>query len=113
MVWVKTMKLLDEYLAIQKQIYEYFGYVEDWVIIPIDDVRQYFWYEDGENVYFAESERELLDKDGEYYMNTIYTPRFLPKWIYPADDYTMICVDTHVDGNKFLQIFDNAKRVDC
>jgi len=103
------MKLLDEYFAIQKQIYEYFGYVEDWVIIPIDDARQYFWYEDGKCVHFAETEEELESKSGRYFMNEIYTQRFLPRWVYQADDYTMICVDTRTDGNKFLQIFDNAK----
>ncbi len=31
--------------------------------------------------------------------------------VYRGQDYTMISVDTHVDGNKFLQIFDNKKEV--
>lgn len=31
------MKLLNEYFKLQKEIYDYFGYKEDWVVIPIDD----------------------------------------------------------------------------
>ena len=107
------MKLLDDYFKIQKEIYDYFGYKEDWVVIPINDAREYFWkmigYPIG-SVRFAETEEQLNDEIGMgYYENEIYTQRFLPKWVYRAKDFTMICVDTQTDGNKFLQIFDNKK----
>lgn len=109
------MKLFDEYFKLQKEIFDHFGYVEDWVVIPLDDAREYYWtIEDGDtgSVRFAESKELLEDEEaGEYYSNEIYTQRFLPKWVYRTDDYTMICVDTHTDGNKFLQIFDNAKEI--
>ena len=99
------MKLLDDYFEIQKQIYEYFHYHEDWVVIPIEDSRDYFWClcgEGPETVRFADTE-ELLDNiNGNYYENEIYMQRFLDKWVYRAKDYTMICVDTHTDGNRFL-----------
>ena len=108
------MELLDKYFEIQKQIYAHFGYVEAWVVIPLDDCREYFWHLTGEGsgdeVKFAKEEKNLFDgttDDG--YSNEIYTQRFLEKWVYRADDYTMICVDTRTDGNRFLQIFDNAK----
>lgn len=108
------MQLLDQYLELQKQIFEYFGYVEDWRAIPIDDAREYFWHLTGEGsgdeVKFAKEEENLFDgTDTDGYSNEIYTQRFLPKWVYRGKDYTMICVDTHTDGNKFLQIFDNTK----
>lgn len=106
------MKLLDDYLALQQQIYDYFGYREEWRAIPIDDCREYFWRLDGDGpgeVHFAETEQDLASQSGAYYVNEIYTQRFLPKWVYRAADYTLICVDTHTDGNKFLQVFDNAK----
>jgi len=104
------MKILDKYLELEKQIHEYFGYKEDWKVIPIDDAREYFWRFDGDNVHFADTEEELESEDGNYYANELYRQRFLPKWFYEGEEYTMICVDTHVDGNKFLQIFDNSKR---
>ena len=107
------MKLLDDYFEIQKKIYDYFGYKEDWVVIPIDDAREYFWKMTGYligYVRFAETEEQLNDEIGMgYYENEIYTQRHLPEWVYRGKDYTMICVDTNTDGNKFLQIFDNKK----
>ena len=103
------MKMLAEYFNLQKQIYEYFGYEEEWVVIPLDDGTDYFWHEDGNVVCFSDNEEELTIQTGNYYENEIYTQRFLSKWVYRGEEYTMICVDTQVDGNKFLQIFDNSK----
>lgn len=111
------MKLLNEYFDLQKKIYDYFGYAEDWVAIPLDDQTECYWtltqYEDGKGfVQFHPNRKDLLDKDGgNYYENEIYTQRFLPKWVYRGEEYTMICCDTHTDGNKFLCIFDNAKEI--
>lgn len=108
------MKLLDDYFKIQKEIYEYFGYKEDWAVIPINDATECYWHLEGEGpgeVCFAEKIEDVLNLTGNHYQNTIYTQRFLPKWVYRGKDYTMICVDTHTDGNKFLQIFDNKKEV--
>ena len=106
------MKLLDDYFRLQEKIYEHFGYAEDWVVIPLDDSREYYWQLLPDSVRYSESIEKLQDEDaGEYYENEIYTQRFLPKYVYRAKDYTMICVDTHTDGNKFLQVFDNANEV--
>lgn len=106
------MELLDRYFDLQSQIYEYFGYEEDWVVIPIATETNVFWYLDGEgpgSVHFAETEEELIEQDGNYFVNEIYTQRFLSQWVYRGKDYTMVVVDTQTDGNKFLQIFDNKK----
>lgn len=105
------MKLLDNYLSLQADIYTYFGYVEDWRIIPISDHRQYFWYLDGEGpgeIHYADTEQELSEESGNYYMDEIYTQRHLPKWVYRGADYTLVCVDTHTDGNQLLAVFTNA-----
>ena len=37
------MKLLDSYLNIQNELFEYFGYKEDCVVISFNDARKYFW----------------------------------------------------------------------
>ena len=106
------MKLFDDYDELRNKLFEYFGYVEDWRVLPFDDARKYFWRldsgEDGGNVCFADSEEELSTEEGNYYENEIYTQRHLKKWVYRGADYTMVVVDTHTDGNQFLQIFDNA-----
>lgn len=103
------MKILDDYFELQDKIYKYFDYKEDWVVIPIDDRREYYWRingseTDGEVEYCTEP----TFTDGEHlYSDIIYTQRFLPKWVYRGKDYTMISVDTQIDGNKFLAIFRN------
>jgi len=104
---------IDNFFNSERAMHSYFGYVEDWVKIPLEDARDYFWYvdEDSGFVRFAEEKENLEDLEvGDYYEREIYTQRFLPKYVYRTDDYTMISVDTHTDGNKFLQIFDNAKQ---
>ena len=107
------MKLLDDYFALRNQVFEYFGYVEDWRVLPLDDARHFYWRLDGEGpglVTFAETEAGLDDTDeADAYENEIYTQRHLPKWVYRGAEYTMIVVDTHTDGNQLLQIFANAK----
>ena len=108
-----SMQLLDNYLNLQKQIHEYFGYVENWRVFPINDCRNYHWRLIGSGpgtVRFADTLELLLDEEKEnYYENEIYTQRHLSKWVYRAKEYTMIVVDTHTDGNMFLSIFDNSK----
>jgi hypothetical protein len=105
------MELLDQYKALRDQIFAYFGYVEAWRVLPMSDAREYFWTLDGEGpgtVKFADTEVELDDEAGAYYENEIYTQRHLNQWVYRGAEYTMVVVDTHTDGNKFLQIFANA-----
>jgi hypothetical protein len=111
----QKMQLLNDYLQKQKELFDYFGYVENWRVFPVDDATTYYWRLTGEGhgdeVLFADTLEELNDEAGNFYSNEIYTQRHLEKWVYRGADYTMIVVDTHVDGNKFLQIFDNAKEI--
>ncbi len=112
------MRLLKKYFDLQKEIYEYFGYVEDWVVIPLEDSTDYNWIlrenENGSGVVSFSKDEFTIDmiKEGKrLYSNTIYTQRFLSKWVYCTKDFTMIVVDTHTDGNKFLQVFDNSREI--
>jgi hypothetical protein len=107
------MELFDKYFEIQKQIYDFFGYKEDWCVIPLDNNCDKYWRLEGEGpggeLHYADSIKELEDQDGNYYVDSIYTQRFLPKWVYRGEGFTMVCCDTHTDGNKFLRILDNKK----
>lgn len=110
------MELLDKYNETVKGIHDYFGYVEDWKVIPLDDRRGLFWRLEQDDtghgrVVYAETQKQVETESGSHYEDEIYTQRFLPKWVYRGDAYTMICVDPHVDGNKFLAIFSNALEV--
>lgn len=108
------MNILINYNKAKKELFEYFGYKEDWVAIPVDDATEYYWNLTGEgsgdSVRFGKK-IDVITLSGDHYENEIYAQRFLKKWVYQGKDYTMICVDTHVDGNKFLQIFDNSKKI--
>lgn len=107
--------IIDTYFKLQQGIHDYFNYKEDWKVIPLEDTREYYWFvdEDSNIVRFADSVDLLLHSDGAYYEDEIYTQRFLTKFVYRADNFTMISVDTHTDGNKFLRIFDNNKEVEA
>ena len=114
------MQLLNEYNQKRQELFDYFGYEENWRVFPVDDATMYYWRLHGENfgnedydneVLFADTLEELEAESGNFYSNEIYTQRHLPKWVYRGADYTMVVVDTHTDGNKFLQIFDNAKEI--
>lgn len=107
------MQLLNDYNQKRQELFDYFGYKENWRVFPIDDATDFFWRvnEDEDEVLFADTIEQLNNEDGNFYCNEIYTQRHLTRWVYRGADYTMIVVDTHTDGNKFLQIFDNAKEV--
>lgn len=112
------MKALDDYFKLQAEIFEYFDYVEDWRVIPIQDNRGFYWQLDGEGpgvVRYADKAEtlnpEAIEAGADYYEDSIYTQRFLPKWVYRGDDYTMVCSDPHVDCNQFLRIFENSKEI--
>lgn len=103
------MKLLDDYLSLQQQIYSYFGYQEQFRVFPIDDKRDMYWWTDYREISYAKSNQDF--KSGNYYCDEIYNQHHLPKWVYHGSEYTMFVVDTHVDGNKFLSIYDNQKEL--
>lgn len=107
--------LFGQYESLKDKIFEYFGYVEDWRILPLVFDLDYLWKIEGSErdgvVRFAKTRQELESGDGDCYENDIYTNRHLPKWVYRGEDYTMICVDTHCDGNQYLQVFSNKLEI--
>jgi hypothetical protein len=113
----RAFKLLDDYLKIQEQLYDHFGYKENYRAIPINDCREYYWSiqknkEGGGNIVYSDKPEKLISDDGDYYKVRIYTQRHLDTWLYHSTfEFTMICIDTHVDDNKFLSIFDNKKEI--
>ena len=112
------MNIFDDYFELQKKIHEYFGYVEDWKIIPLEDFRDVYWvlHEDhrghGEIVYKRKDDGQFTNGyeeiDTEYYAAEIYTQRFLDKWVYRTEEHTMVAMNPGVDGNYYLGIFTNS-----
>lgn len=105
------MQLIKDYEKSLQAIYDHVGFVEDWVVYPIDDCTDKFWNTDGETVYYADSEEEFKTEEGNFYSDDVYEQRFYDKWVYEGKDFTMIFCDPHVDGMKWFRIFDNTKRM--
>lgn len=107
---------VKKYFELENEIFAYFGYREDWVKIPLEENLNYYWFVTGEKnssnhcAYSPEPFTEESIRSGSaIYSGTIFTQRFLPKWVYRGQDFTMVSVDTHFDNNKFLMLFDNSK----
>lgn len=110
------MEILKQIDQLKEQVFEYFGYQEDWRVLPLDDSTDCFWSIEGESVVFGDahhSKPEIVDSEwvGTYYQNEIYRQVHLSKHVYRGKDYTMICVDTKSDNNQFLQVFSNDKEI--
>ena len=111
---IATDTILDDCFGAEQEVHEVFGYKQDWVRIPLEDCRDAWWFIREGNVVHGDDEHPYDAggiRDGHCFVWEIYTHRFLPKWVYETPTHTMICVDTHVDGNKYLAIFDNTKRM--
>lgn len=107
------MKILDDYLRLQNEIYDYFNYHEGWKVFPIEDSRQYYWSVGQHTgcLRFAMTEAEFTTGNGDCYEENLCHSHGASA-IYPGQDYTLIVADTLYDGNIFLRIFDNRKRCD-
>jgi hypothetical protein len=108
------MKELDDFLDAKEKVFKYFEYKESHRVVPIVDFRKYYWAiidneAQGEIVFHEEELTEERLSDEDYYTAEIYTQRFLKKWVYRKNLYTMIYVDIQIDDNKFLAIFSNKK----
>lgn len=107
------------YFKLQEEVFNYFGYVQDWKVIPLDPQLGRHWMicgpEDKGSTAVVYSDkpftRESIEAGSDIYSGNIYTQRFLPKWVYRGKDYTMVAVDTHCDDNKVLMVFEN--KLEC
>lgn len=107
---------VKKYFELEEEIFQYFGYREDWVKIPIEEHLNDYWFVTGEKSSSdhcvwspAKFDEASIESGSTIYSGTLYTQRFLPKWVYRTEGHTMVVVDTHTDGNKFLMLFDNEK----
>jgi len=109
---------VDNYFNLQEKIHNYFGYVEDWKVMALVDHRSDYWIlheiknDDGETYggevfYHDDPFIDGYKTEGNYYSAVLYMQRFLPQWIYRTKDFTMICMDTQCDDNKYIGIFSN------
>ena len=103
--------LLEDYDTALQTIYTHVGFVEDWVVYPIDDQTQAIWgLVEGGRVRFADTQEDF-DSDGNYYEDTVYTQRFYKKHVYRGEELTLVFCDSGVDGMKYFRLFLSSKEV--
>lgn len=114
----KEKKVLDDYFAIRENVFEYFGYKERARAYPIDDMRDVYWSRDDTHIYWSykkEHQQQCLKQFHDYQNipdDDAYSDVLLEgPWISIDGKYTLFLEDTQTDGNVFLRIFDNAKKV--
>lgn len=106
------MKLLDQYNEIQQKIYDYFGFKEGWHVYPITDSKAMFWCIKDDMIYKWSSMDSYNNLDEDDFYNDEIITHSQNKGVYKGKEFTAVLVDTNVDGNKFLDIYDNSKMVE-
>lgn len=116
---MNVKKKLTKYFDLQAKIFAHFGYVEDWVTIPLADHTDDHWMLVNEDSAAGRADHyvyspdpltpEAVARGATIYSGKIYTQCHLPRWIWRADGFTMVCADTGCDSNKYLMIFDDTK----
>lgn len=118
------MKILKEYLNLQKKIYEYFNcYNKD--ILPIEDSTDIYWNIPTlfDEVHFC-TDRKTLEKiiingysyipyelrSSDYSADDISSGSGIDKGVSRGEEYTMIVV-SNLDGKTSFKVFDNAKEI--
>ncbi len=130
----KLQKKLHEYFGYNEDwcVFSMQDYTDVWWSIPDeshDKVSsempdgQIIQFEYEQNLYFTNNREhhiKLIENKwnwekaniGDFcYHYEIYHQRFLDSAIFKGEDYTMMLVDTHTDGNKYLVILDNKKEL--
>lgn len=104
------MKLLKDYFELQKQIHEYFGYVEKvGHSLQIEDCTDYFWKLESDEVCFANSIEDLINEEGSFFKDEYFTK--VNKHILETDKYTAVCIRSCDFNGNYLCIYDNSKRI--
>lgn len=104
-------ELISNYTKSLQAIYAHVGFVEDWVVCPLDDNTDKYWGVQGIEVKFADSKEEFESENGNCYSGELYTNRFYKKHMYEGSEFTMVFFDGHTDGMKWFVLFDNTKKM--
>ena len=108
-------EILNGFFNLRKEIQDYFGYEEDWEVLPLSDEREMFWMiVEGKTPFIIYSEKPITVEsiaDGDVVIGAIHGIHQTRRTAYRREDLVAIPVDTKWDGNKYLMIFDTEKEV--
>jgi hypothetical protein len=107
---------LKAFEELKQQIFEAFGYVEDWRAFPLFIELSAHWFltgEEGEDeIVFSPTPftTELIESGEQIFSAYVYSYRHLNKYVYRTDTHTMVLADPRSDLNIFLYVFDNKNQ---
>jgi hypothetical protein len=107
------MSILEKFRVYRQaeiDIHQYFGFQELWRVYALEDLSGVYWRLDGDNIIWHNYKKSAFDKSEEY-ENDTYEAEIINNHVYEKEDFTLILNDHHADGNIFLSVFDNSKRV--
>lgn len=101
--------LLTEYARLEQEILAHFSYEPQWREYLIRDYRGLWWGIDRHTLYYQYENNPPTEdtmRRGQFCtadVRSVYRS---------ADGYSMLCLDTQTDGNKYLGVFEDSLRVD-
>jgi hypothetical protein len=114
-------KLLDNFIEARDALYAHCGFKEDWVTFPINpEPLGSVWRVDREtpteangSVHWANDEAKLNDEaEGDFYSAELLKHRFFDgKSVFRGADLTLVIGEPHVDGMRWLYVFDSHKEI--
>jgi hypothetical protein len=99
---------LDQYNELYVKITDYFGYVDSWLGLSIEDCRGFTWQLTKHGVYYTDSSN-IIDV-----LDDLFAPRvvdFKQEWVYRGEELTLLVLRFGLSGNAFLGVFDNNKEI--
>lgn len=105
------MNVLENYNKAKKALFTHVGFTERYAVYPVDDSTYMFWDMNEENIFFAPTKEDLKNQKSLFYISLIFKDTRYDKWVYEGPEFTMVFADNNVGGMKWLQVFDNKKRV--
>lgn len=102
---------LEKYLELEEEIFKEFGYEQTWHRYPIQVETDSYWLVTGlYNEVYVYSPKPFSKKSIESGKEiSSATIQGLSTGMWKTETHTMVLLDTHVDGNIWLFVFDNEK----
>ncbi len=102
-------ELLSEYARLEQEILAHFNYEPQWREYLIRDYRDLWWGLVGHTLYYQYENNLATD---EVLRQGNFCTAEVRSVYHSADGHTMVCLDTNTDGNKYLGVFEDSKRVE-
>jgi hypothetical protein len=103
-------KLVDAFNSAKQNLFDHVGYEQDGADYAIEDADLYYWEIDWRNIFYSDV-KEDVKNISKCYLGYLYYDACYPQSVFRGEDLTMIVVDTRVNNEIRLFVFDNKKEI--